>query len=238
MHFGHNHGSGLGNTNIHTSPWTAPTETHEVRESVSEAVSVRIRVSVPACSCARLSLCGNLYGGSECALWNMSLCLRLCACLPERASLRHVCTRAWVCVCACLCGCGTCVSLCPEGSSVYPRGVVSPSTCACASVRVPVDLCVYLVLVAGSGCVGTSGRPVPGVSVCLCLVCASPIPLRGPLLCSLMQAPQPGSRGFPLLCLTNKGAPPTPLPTLQLLPAQVSPPLGFPMGIHPTSPGS
>lgn len=102
----------------------------------------------------------------------------LCMCLSARASLRHVCTRARLCACACLGSYGTCMRLCALKAHDIPRGVVSPSTRTCVSVRVPVCLCVYLVLVPGLG-----GWHLGEACACcqcvLCLVCASLTPLHG-----------------------------------------------------------
>ena len=101
----------------------------------------------------------------------------LCMCLSARASLRHVCTRARLCACACLGSYGTCMSLCALKAHDIPRGVVSPSTRTCVSVRVPVCLCVYLVLVPGLGDPAVVTPPF----LLTVLRCPAP-PLADPLL--------------------------------------------------------
>lgn len=115
-----------------------------------------------------------------------------------------------------------------------PQGCGEPlrmNMCVCACPYAP--LCVSCAC-AGSGCVGTSGRPVPtSVRAAPCLGLPHPAPWL--LLCRLLHAPQLGSRGSPSLYLTYKGAPLAHAPAAD---RQASLPPGFPQRILLILPGS
>lgn len=113
-----------------------------------------------------------------CVLCNLSLWLGLCMCLSARASLRHVCTRAWLGVWACVGSYGTCMSLCALKGHDIPQGCGEPlhmNMCVCACPCVPLSVSCAC---AGSGWLA----PREACACCqcvLCLVCAYLTPLHG-----------------------------------------------------------
>lgn len=151
-------------------------------------------------------------------------CLGLCLLIVKSFCEARLHTCLGVCVAR-----HWCESVCSVGPVCTPGvwGALHTCTCACVCISVCVSH-----LESGRGVQAPLGGTRP-VSLCACALSVNPTPCRGPLPLHAYACTPAGPQKAPLLGLTNKGAPPIPVPLPQLLTAHVSLPLGFPMGVLP-----